>query len=140
VFDTLRKAAELAEEIGDERRQGRVLSYLAQSFRLVGDYPRSIEAGERALAISRVFGDFGILAPANFHLGQAFFHLGDHRRAAEFHFSNIQALDGKLARDRLGMAGIPWCFARPPVLVVRGAGPLQRGRRRWQEAMKLAKK
>ncbi len=139
VFDTLRKAAELAEEIGDERRQGRVLSYLAQSFRLVGDYPRSIEAGERALAISRVFGDFGILAPANFHLGQAFFHLGDHRRAAEFHFSNIQALDGKLARDRLGMAGIPLVFSRGHLSwSFAELGRFSEGVAAWQEAMKLA--
>jgi tetratricopeptide (TPR) repeat protein len=139
VFDTLRNAAELAEGIGDERRQGRVLSYLAQSFRLVGDYPRAIEAGERALTISRVFGDFGILAPANFHLGQAFFNLGDHRRAAEFHSSNIQALDGKLARDRLGMAGIPLVFSRGHLSwSFAELGRFAEGIAAWQEAMKLA--
>ena len=139
VFDTLRKATELAESIGDERRQGRVLSYLAQSFRLVGDYPRAIEAGKRALAISQVFGDFGILAPANFHLGQAFFHLGDHRRAAEFHFSNIQALDGKLSKDRLGMAGIPLVFSRGHLCwSLAELGRFAEGAAHWQEAMNLA--
>jgi tetratricopeptide (TPR) repeat protein len=139
VFDTLRKAAELSEDIGDERRHGRVLSYLAQSFRLVGDYPRAIEAGERALAISQVFGDFGILAPANFHLGQAFFNLGDHRRAAEFHFSNIRALDGNLARDRLGMAGIPLVFSRGHLCwSLAELGRFAEGVTEWQEAMNLA--
>ena len=139
VFDTLRKATELAEKIGDERRQGRVLSYLAQSFRLVGDYPRAIEAGERALSISQVFGDFGILAPANFHLGQAFFNLGDHRRAAEFHSSNIRALDGKLARDRLGMAGIPLVFSRGHLCwSLAELGRFAEGVAEWQEAMNLA--
>jgi len=139
VFDTLRKASELAESIGDERRQGRVLSYLAQSFRLIGDYPRAIEAGERALNISRSFGDFGILAPANFHLGQAFFNLGDHRRAAEFHSSNIHALDGNLARERLGMAGFPLVFSRGHLCwSLAELGRFAEGMAQWQEAMSLA--
>jgi tetratricopeptide (TPR) repeat protein len=139
VFDTLRKASELAESIGDERRQGRVLSYLAQSFRLVGDYPRAVEAGERALAISRASGDLGILAPANFHLGQAFFNLGDHHRAIDFHLNNIGTLDGELARERLGMAGFPLVFSHGHMAwSLAELGRFSEGMAAWQAAVKLA--
>ena len=84
VLESLQRAAGLAESSGDTRRQGRVFSYLAQSFRLGGDYTGAIEAGQKAIEIGRSFDDLGIQAPANFHLGQAFFHLGDHGQAAEF--------------------------------------------------------
>ncbi len=90
-------------------------------------------------SISQRSGDVGILAPANFHLGQAFFHLGDHHRAAEFHSSNIQALDGKLARERLGMAGIPLVFSRGHLSwSLAELGRFAEGVAEWQEAMKLA--
>lgn len=101
VLGTLQQAAELAKSIGDTRREGRVLSYLAQSYRLRGNYADAVKAGQQAIAIGRTFEDLGIQAPANFHLGQAFFHLGDHHRAIEFHSNNIDALTGDLARDRL---------------------------------------
>jgi len=139
VAETLRKAEALAKNLGDERRQGRVLSYLAQSFRLSGDYKSAIQAGQRALAIGEKFGDFGIQAPANFHLGQAFFHLGDHNRAAEYHFNNIRALEGELAKDRLGMAGFPVVFSQGHLAWALGElGRFPEGIAAWQAAMRLA--
>jgi tetratricopeptide (TPR) repeat protein len=139
VLDTLREAQTLAESLADERRRGRVLSYLAQSLRLSGDYPRAIEAGQQALAISATFRDPSILAPANFHLGQTFFHLGDHARAAEFHNSNIRTLDGELARERMGMAGIPVVFSRGHLCwSLAELGCFPEAIANWQAAMRLA--
>jgi len=112
AFQTLQRAAHLAESIQDRRRQGRVLSYLAQSLRLRGDYQAAVKAGSEAIEIGRGSRDGGIQALANFHLGQTFFHLGDHHRAIEFYSSNIEALKDGLARDRLGMAGFPVVFSR----------------------------
>ena len=139
VLETLQRATDLAESTGDTRRQGRVLSYLAQSFRLRADYAGAIEAGQKAIKIGRSFQDFGIQAPANFHLGQAFFHLGDHARAIEFYQNNIKTLDGELAKDRLGMAGIPLVFTRGYLSwSLAELGRFPEAIAEWQEAMRLA--
>ena len=139
VLDALQKAAGLAESIDDKRRQGRVLSYLAQSHRLSGNHASAIEAGERAIEIGRSFDDPGIQAPANFHLGQIFFHLGDHARAIEFYLNNIKALNGDLAKDRLGMAGIPLVFTRGYLSwSLAELGRFPEAIAEWQEAIRLA--
>jgi len=139
VLETLQRAAGLAKSRGDTRRQGRVLSYLAQSFRLGGDYAGAIEAGQKAIEIGRSFDDLGIQAPANFHLGQAFFHLGDHGRAEEFQSNNITMLDGDLSKDRLGMAGIPLVFSRGHLSwSLAELGRFPEAFEAWRQAMQLA--
>jgi tetratricopeptide (TPR) repeat protein len=139
VLETLQRAARLAEFSGDTRRQGRVFSYLAQSFRLRGDYAGAIEAGQKAIEIGRSFDDLSIQAPANFHLGQAFFHLGDHGRAAEFHSNNEKMLNGDLSKDRLGMAGIPLVFSRGHLSwSLAELGRFPAAFEAWQQAMQLA--
>ncbi|MGH8679184.1 MAG: ATP-binding protein, partial [Burkholderiales bacterium] len=139
VLETLRKAEALAQSLGDRRRHGRVLSYLAQSFRLTGDYQGAIDAGKQAVSIAQTFGDLAIQAPANFHLGQAFFHFGDHDRAIEFHLDNIRTLNGDLARDRLGMAGIPVVFSRGHLAwSLAELGRFTEGVAAWREAVQLA--
>lgn len=139
VLETLQRAAGLAESIVDKRRQGRVLSYLAQSYRLRGDHTGAIEAGEKAVEIGRSFDDPGIQAPANFHLGQALFHLGDHLRAIEFYSNNINTLQGDLAKDRLGMAGIPLVFSRGHLSwSLAELGRFPEAIAEWREAVRLA--
>ena len=139
IFVTLRQAEKLANGLGDQRREGRVLSYLAQSLRLSGDYQQAIDAGERAVALANAFGDLGIQAPANFHLGQTFFHLGDHRRAAEYYENNIRTLDGELAKDRLGMAGIPVVFSCGHLSwSLAELGQFPEAIAAWQQAVQLA--
>src|SRR5581483_4130190 len=139
VSDMLRQAERLAETLGDRRRQGKVLSYLAQAFRLAGDYSRAIDAGERAVRIADAFGDPSIEAPANFHLGQAFFQLGDYACAADYHWRNIRTLDGDAARDRLGMAGFPVVFSRGHLSwSLAELGRFAEGISAWQQAMQLA--
>ena len=139
VLETLQHAAGLAESSGDTRRQGRVFSYLAQSFRLRGDYDGAIKSGQKAIDIGRDFDDLGIQAPANFHLGQAFFHLGDHSRAEEFQSNNIRMLIGDLSKDRLGMAGIPLVFSRGYLSwSLAELGRFPEAIEAWRQAIQLA--
>ena len=139
VLESLQRAAGLAESSGDTRRQGRVFSYLAQSFRLGGDYAGAIEAGQKAIEIGRSFDDLGIQAPANFHLGQAFFHLGDHGQAAEFQSNNIKMLSGELSKDRLGMAGIPLVFSLGHLSwSLAELGRFPEAIEAWQQSVQLA--
>lgn len=139
VLQILLQASEQAGSIGDIQRQGRVLSYLSQSFRLRGDYAGAIDAGRRAIEIGRKFGDLGIQAPANFHLGQAYFHLGNHLEATAHHFDNLRSLEGKVARERLGMAGIPVVFSRGHLSwSLAELGRFSEGLDVWREAMQIA--
>jgi class 3 adenylate cyclase/tetratricopeptide (TPR) repeat protein len=139
VVEILQRAAELAESVVDKRRQGRVLSYLAQSYRLRGDNTGAIDAGEKAVEIGRDFNDPGIHVPANFHLGQVLFHLGDHLRAIDFYSNNIKTLDGHLAKDRLGMAGIPLVFTRGHLSwSLAELGRFPEAIAEWQEAIRLS--
>jgi tetratricopeptide (TPR) repeat protein len=104
-----------------------------------GDYAGAIEAGHRAIEIGRSFDDLRIQAPANFHLGQAFFHLGDHSRAIEFQSNNITMLNGDLSKDRLGMAGIPLVFSRGHLSwSLAELGRFPEAIEAWQQAMQLA--
>jgi class 3 adenylate cyclase/tetratricopeptide (TPR) repeat protein len=112
ALEILTQALKLAEESGDERRLGRVFSLIAQSFRLKGEYQRAVETGTRGLRIGEALADLTILASANFHLGQTHFQMAAHERAIERHDANIFLLHGDLARQRVGMAGIPAVFSR----------------------------
>lgn len=139
VLEVLQRAARQAEAIVDKRRQGRVLSYLAQSYRLHGDHSGAIQAGEKAVEIGRGFDDMGIQAPANFHLGQVLFNLGDHARAIKYHEDNILALEGRLETERLGMAGIPLVFTRGHLSwSLAELGQFSEALTQWKEAMRLA--
>lgn len=139
VLEVLLEASVLAESIEDTQRRGRILGYLAQSFRLRGDYAGAIDAGRRAIEIGQHFKDLGIQAPANFHLGQAFFHLGNHTEAAAHHYRNIALLEGKLSRDRLGMAGIPVVFSRGHLSwSLAELGRFGEGLEIWREGMRIA--
>jgi tetratricopeptide (TPR) repeat protein len=78
----------------------------------MGNFGSALEAGERAVQIGAELGDLGIQATAHFHLGQTHFQLAAHEDAARMHGNNISMLRGDLARQRLGMAGLPGVFSR----------------------------
>ncbi len=111
-LECLREAESLAEALGDQRRLGGVLGYLAQVLSLIGDHDGAIEAGRRAIGIADTRGDVGIRVVANNYLGWAYYRIGDYRRAMEFHAGNMTALEGDLTRQRLGLVGLPVVYAK----------------------------
>src|SRR5262249_21219373 len=52
ILDRLYEAEALAAALPDPQRLGRVVAYLADYFRLIGDQDRAIESGKRALAVA----------------------------------------------------------------------------------------
>jgi class 3 adenylate cyclase/tetratricopeptide (TPR) repeat protein len=112
VLEILSHAQKLAEEAGDDRRLGRIFSLVAQSFRVKGEYTRALETGMRGATIGEALGDLSIQVTANFHLGQTHFQVAAHSRAIERHGANVAMLKADLARQRLGMAGLPGVFSR----------------------------
>jgi transcriptional regulator with AAA-type ATPase domain/tetratricopeptide (TPR) repeat protein len=112
IIDYLRVARALSERLGDQPRLGRVSAFESDYFRLMGDYPRSIESGERALAIARELGDAHLQVMANTYLGLVHLNRGDHRLAGDFFANNVASVSGTLSRERFEMAQLPSVHSR----------------------------
>lgn len=113
-----------ASTLEDPQRLARINAYFNADFRawgvlnlhsFMGDYVRTLEASERALAMAERIGDFAREIMARYFLGEAYHALGDYRRAIEALTWNVRALDGERARmrfSRLRVAGLPSVFSR----------------------------
>ncbi len=119
-LDHLREAKALAETLGDQRRLGWVLSYMTQHLRMTGDLDLAIETAQQTIAIARSIQDFALQVATFTHLGPLYRERGDYRQALEILRTNVDALQGSLARERFGLAGLPsvllrfhlvWCLA-----------------------------
>jgi tetratricopeptide (TPR) repeat protein len=120
IYAHLRDAEALAERRGDRRRLARVLSVLGTHFWNVGESDRSVEAGQRAVALAEEIGDLDLQIAGDITLGGAYRSLGQYRRAIEFFRRNVAWLSGDLERQTFGLAGLPavvsrshlgWCLA-----------------------------
>ncbi len=112
VGQVLNEGRALAEGLGDQRRLGWVLGYLAPQHSLLGEHARAIEAGESACAIAEAIGELGLRVVANFYLGLALSWSGDPGRAADAEGAAIALLEGAPLGERFGLAGLPAVFAR----------------------------
>ena len=102
----------LAEELGDQRRLGWALAYQTHQKSVLGEFARSIEAGESACAIGETAGALGLRVVANHYLGQALWWSGDPRRAAAGEVAAITLLKGAPPGERFGLATLPGVSAR----------------------------
>jgi DNA-binding winged helix-turn-helix (wHTH) protein/tetratricopeptide (TPR) repeat protein len=109
ILARLREAETLAEALGDPRRLGQVLLFLANYFNQAGDYNQAIAAAQRALALAAAGGD--VILQANQYLGQAYEAQGNYRRAID---STVAALDRTRRHERFGHVFLPavLCYAR----------------------------
>ena len=110
--ECLREAQALAETLGDQRRLGRVLSYLAHLLQRLHEYDHAIASGYDALTIAVDLGDLGLQVTTNFFLGQIHSGLGDYREAAQYFRSIVNSLEGDRLHDRFGMVALPAVQAR----------------------------
>jgi tetratricopeptide (TPR) repeat protein len=120
VLDCLREAEALAQTLEDQRRLRRVSAYMTNHFWRMGDLDRSMEIGQRALALATASGDFAVQIQVNYYLGRIHHAQGDYPRAVDGLKKNVASLEGDLIHERLGLAGIPsitsrawlgWCLA-----------------------------
>ncbi|HET8577339.1 MAG TPA: hypothetical protein VFO18_09590, partial [Methylomirabilota bacterium] len=77
-----------------------------------GEHERAVRTALRDAAIAADFRNFELAVVADFRLGQAYHSLGDYPHAVEALRRSIAPLEGDLARERFGMAGLPSVFAR----------------------------
>ncbi len=102
ILDRLREAETLAGQIGDHRRLGHALTYIAAESWIRGDYSSALDAGRQALALGERLGDANIRSMALFRLGQVSRELGDFREASRLQRLNMALLGGDLRQERFG--------------------------------------
>ena len=107
ILTYLREAETLAEALGDQRRLGRVFSYMIVHFTRSGYYDRAVEAGQRALTISQALGDFALELVANQYVGLAYYLLAGYRRAIELLRRGIGSLQSDQNGERFGQLILP---------------------------------
>ena len=106
ILVVLKETEALAETIGDERRLARVISFLSTNHWELGRSDEAIEHGTRALAIAERVGDLDLQVVGNYGLGGATRALGDYQRAAALLRRNHALLQGPLAQETFGLAGL----------------------------------
>jgi tetratricopeptide (TPR) repeat protein len=139
LLEHLRQAETLAQALGDQRRLGWVSSYMTRHFCPTADYERAIASGERALAIAAALGDVDLQIATHFHLGQAYYFLGDYERAIDFLKKNVTSLEGELHREHFGLHVPASLYSRTFVIAALAElGAFVEGLVHHEEAVRIA--
>ncbi len=141
ILQHLTEAQALAKRLQDhQRRLSWISAYMANCHLLMGDHDGAVASGQRALAIAKAREDFTLQVRANLYLGRAFYGLGEYARAMDFLRWNVDSLQGKLMKDRLGGAGLPSVTSRTwLVFCLADRGEFAEGIVRAAEAIRIAK-
>jgi tetratricopeptide (TPR) repeat protein len=102
IFEHLHEAETLAEALGDQGRLARVFDFMSANFNVLGDHDRAVESGQRALSVAAALGISRLQVATNFHLGAAYYSLGDYRRATDVLRRNVELLEGEPHSGRFG--------------------------------------
>lgn len=133
----LRAAETLAQTLGDERRLGRVSSFLSNHRYLLGDPDGAIESGQRALAIAESVRDAELRGVARLYLGQAHCARGDYRQATAILRNNVRPLEADLVPERISMAGLPVASRTWLVWSLAALGEFPEALARGEEAVQI---
>jgi class 3 adenylate cyclase/tetratricopeptide (TPR) repeat protein len=77
-----------------------------------GEHERALRVAERDLTVAASFGNFGLRVVATCRFGQAHHALGNYQHAADLLGQIVSSLQGEVAHETFGMAGLPSVFAR----------------------------
>jgi class 3 adenylate cyclase/tetratricopeptide (TPR) repeat protein len=139
LLTCLQEAERLATEAGDDRRLGRIASYLANFFQVAGDLARAIEYGHRAVAMGHQAGDTGIQVVARCSLALCYQTLGSYRPAVDLARHNLSALAGGLEQEWLGMAMPPAVYTHATLVrALAELGEFAEGETIGRQGLKLA--
>ncbi len=120
IVEVLREAEQLAERLGDQRRQGRVSAAMATWCWCIGDPDRALQYGQRALAMASTLEDGALDALANHRVGEAHVSLGNFHTAIDSFARNLERRTSEPTPKRFGMAALQsvtsrswmgWCMA-----------------------------
>jgi class 3 adenylate cyclase/tetratricopeptide (TPR) repeat protein len=112
LAENLRAAEALSEQLGDQRRLGRISSYMVHYYTLMGDREKANQAGRRGLSLAQALGDFHLQVQLNYYLGRAYYYMGEYGQAIEFHRRNIESLNIATIRECFDMECPPSILCR----------------------------
>jgi class 3 adenylate cyclase/tetratricopeptide (TPR) repeat protein len=139
VLTYLREAEALAQGLGDQRRLGWVAAYLTDCFGVIGDSPRAVEVGQRALALAGILGDTALQVVTHLFLGRAYYGLGDYPRAIDLLRQNVVSLDEARLREHFSLPGLPAVLSRDVLArCLAEVGAFAEGLARGEESLRIA--
>jgi len=112
TLDHLRAAEQLATEIDDRPKLGRVVSFIANCLILQARYTEALVTGARALNIARELGDQRLELATQIVMVRARNCRGEWRPVIEMYKGIIHALDERPPGDFLGLPVLPTVVAR----------------------------
>jgi DNA-binding NtrC family response regulator/predicted ATPase len=139
LLEHLRTAERLAETLADQRRLGRVTSYMTRYFSAEGDFDRALTCGRRALAIGETLGDVALQVETRFQLGREYYILGEYEEAIGLLLKNVETLQGELRNQRFGLPFVASAGARSWLArCLAERGDFAEGMARGEEAVRIA--
>jgi transcriptional regulator with AAA-type ATPase domain/tetratricopeptide (TPR) repeat protein len=140
AFPRLREAETIARELGDARRLGRVVSFLANGLYLLGDHAGAIASAHQAMEIAERLGDLPTQVNADIYAGRALYALGRYREAIDRFRAAVAALDGQPPDAHLGiMPVLPTAYARSYlVMALAELGEFSAALAAGREALEIA--
>jgi tetratricopeptide (TPR) repeat protein len=110
--EVLNEGRTLAEGLGDQRRLGWALAYLALSYFVLAEHARATAAADGARSIAEALGDLRLHVVASYHLGAALWFAGDPRRATTPLRAAVALVKDAPPGERFGLAVIPAVSSR----------------------------
>jgi class 3 adenylate cyclase/tetratricopeptide (TPR) repeat protein len=107
-----READEIAAQLGDQPRRGRVASRMANHAWLQADYETAITLGRRAIDIAECSGNATLRVSATLVLGMTLHAQGRYREVVNTLRPNVEGTDADIGRERLGFSIAPYVFAQ----------------------------
>jgi DNA-binding SARP family transcriptional activator/tetratricopeptide (TPR) repeat protein len=112
IGQALSQAAEMAERLGDPRREGQVTTFQATLHWYLGKHDRGLELAERALEIGTAIDDGPLRVSATYLMGVIHHALGDYRRAVDLLLASTDApAAGGLTSRHYGTDAVTGIFA-----------------------------
>jgi tetratricopeptide (TPR) repeat protein len=109
----MREAERIAEMLGDRRRQSGAAARMVESFRVLGQYDESVDAGERALRLASRDGDEALHVFVMFELAQTHQMRGALRHAADAIRAGLQVSVNPQGLRQFGLRPTALTNARP---------------------------
>jgi tetratricopeptide (TPR) repeat protein len=102
ILKALREAEALAESLDDPRRLAQVSLFLSVHFRNVSAHDQAIATAQRAHGLATATKDILLQVLSSHYLGVSYQAQGDYRRAIDYLWQTVAALDGARGYERFG--------------------------------------
>jgi class 3 adenylate cyclase/tetratricopeptide (TPR) repeat protein len=139
IVEILAEAEAIAAGLADQVRLARTLALLCAAYSEIGDSPRALDAGNRAVALAERVGTAESRVMATYSLGGALRSIGEYRRAVLLLRENLTLTAHHPAGETFGLTGAASVLARGHLAwSLAELGEFPEAVERGEEAIRLA--